>query len=848
MNVFLSVVGISFYLIALASITCSVVSTLCDITGTVYDIFNFLLLNEDRTIQCNGNLNIFRKVSSHGWLVLRLNINSSRIWNAGCKHYYGVSARLFNDKEKGKKSLNERISTVKFLDTSRELKGINLKLVIHKQSESSEIHLVFLENELSEANKKYLELIIKNDVLNEKKFLKDDSEVQEFNMLVDLDEMEKILVQKIQFRWNSKEKRFININEVIFKPQILVFAYTEMIKSKSLNIKGENNNKIDSINLQKIVDLSRSLMEGSWWPGIGRRVLIPKNKSRKFRSLTVLSIYDKVVASAIKIVLNFIFEKHKGLDMLPKERYFHKTSYGFRPHKNCHSALRIISSWSLAPWFIQINIKRCFDTIDQKRLMLILKESINDQLLVDILYKLFLTRVIGVEKGGPDASKGVGIPQGNPLSPLLANVYLNELDQCIKFLKKEIDKGKNSNVKIKECDKTVYMTAVELFKVKLKEVKKMGILRKIKIDKQQSNIMFHLLYYLRYADDYLIAVNGPKWLAKKIKKRIENFLKFNLFFQLKYSELKHCRDNKVRFLGFDIKVLEKKEGNIVETRKILSFRKLRNRISSRKRSIEYRFEKAIFHTYESEKLKILKYLMQGRKIKMSIKEAGRLLALKDATELNNLIKLQGNKWILGQELFSEWIDREYSRLRSSWIKKTEIEKLGFSQVNATYHHFLEILDQVRNKKNLDKFKKKELKRIKVNSKFKQSHVDKILYGISQGLNVKIYAPISEFKDKMRIWGMLSDGRNPKASGVIFRYHDIFIIEYYKQKALGFLSYYKPAMNFHGVKKLVDYHLRWSLLHTLAGKHNLKIHQVIKNYGKTPEILLEEKSGKKSSFG
>jgi len=156
---------------------------------------------------------------------------------------------------------------------------------------------------------------------------------------------------------------------------------------------------------------------------------------------------------------------------------------------------------------------------------------------------------------------------------------------------------------------------------------------------------------------------------------------------------------------------------------------------------------------------------------------------------------------------------------------------------------LEILDQVRNKKNLDKFKKKELKRIKVNSKFKQSHVDKILYGISQGLNVKIYAPISEFKDKMRIWGMLSDGRNPKASGVIFRYHDIFIIEYYKQKALGFLSYYKPAMNFHGVKKLVDYHLRWSLLHTLAGKHNLKIHQVIKNYGKTPEILLEEKSGK-----
>ena len=66
MNVFLSVVGISFYLIALASITCSVVSTLCDITGAVYGILNSLLLNEDRTIQCNDNLSICKEASSYG--------------------------------------------------------------------------------------------------------------------------------------------------------------------------------------------------------------------------------------------------------------------------------------------------------------------------------------------------------------------------------------------------------------------------------------------------------------------------------------------------------------------------------------------------------------------------------------------------------------------------------------------------------------------------------------------------------------------------------------------------------------------------------------------------------------
>jgi hypothetical protein len=65
------------------------------------------------------------------------------------------------------------------------------------------------------------------------------------------------------------------------------------------------------------------------------------------------------------------------------------------------------------------------------------------------------------------------------------------------------------------------------------------------------------------------------------------------------------------------------------------------------------------------------------------------------------------------------------------------------------------------------------------------------------------------------------------------------------KALGILNYYKPANNFHEVKKLVDYHFRWSLLHTLAGKHTSKVHSIISKYGKTPTVSLK-KDGKGSS--
>jgi len=105
------------------------------------------------------------------------------------------------------------------------------------------------------------------------------------------------------------------------------------------------------------------------------------------------------------------------------------------------SVLDVTVIWELTPWFMKVDIQKCYDTIDQKRLISIFKDSIDDQIMVDTLYKFFNMPVKNLDDGGPDTSKGVGVPQGNPLSPLLANVYLNELDHFMDRLKKEIDKG-----------------------------------------------------------------------------------------------------------------------------------------------------------------------------------------------------------------------------------------------------------------------------------------------------------------------------------------------------------------------------------------------------------------------
>lgn len=154
-------------------------------------------------------------------------------------------------------------------------------------------------------------------------------------------------------------------------------------------------------------------------------------------------------------------------------------------------------------------------------------------------------------------------------------------------------------------------------------------------------------------------------MAKEVQEKTQNFLKSNLHLTLKEGELLYSKDNKVRFLGFDIKVPKRKDRAIVQTRKILSFKKIRNQLTSRIHAMESRFEKSILNTYESLKLKILKTLMKDRKNGVSRKDVIEPLAYKDAVALHNRAILMGNKWISGQEPFEIWLRREYIQLRSS---------------------------------------------------------------------------------------------------------------------------------------------------------------------------------------
>lgn len=330
-----------------------VTAHLFDVTGTVCGFLTRHLLNKTGTILDTAYLLSYKKKSVQGQLVLRFINFSNHICGVGCKHFYSVSARLYKkDEEKRKSAPDEATSTIDSLDATKEFKKCDLKLDIHTQFEGGETPLFLVKREWSDTVQKNSLSIIKKDSFKNETFLKNtyfyvySLETNEFNITAHLDEIkrEEILIKLLVRQWNNKVKKFVNIHKIMFSLQILIFAYEDILKAKSVNTRGDDMVILNSITLEKIQKISRALLAGSWQPGIGIRISIPKKKSREYRSLTVLSPINKIIASAIKIVFNAIFEGHQSLNMLFSFKYFHNFSHGFRPNRGCHSALDVTIS------------------------------------------------------------------------------------------------------------------------------------------------------------------------------------------------------------------------------------------------------------------------------------------------------------------------------------------------------------------------------------------------------------------------------------------------------------------------------------------------------------------------
>jgi RNA-directed DNA polymerase len=146
-------------------------------------------------------------------------------------------------------------------------------------------------------------------------------------------------------------------------------------------------------------------------------VLIPKPGTSEQRPLSIPSVRDRVVAAAVKIVLEPIFEAG-----------FLSCSFGFRPKRSTHDALQVLidESWQGKRWVVETDIANCFSAIPHEKLMQAIEERVSDQGVLKLLRAMLRA---GVMQDGSVRREASGTPQGGPLSPLLCNVYLHRLDR-----------------------------------------------------------------------------------------------------------------------------------------------------------------------------------------------------------------------------------------------------------------------------------------------------------------------------------------------------------------------------------------------------------------------------------
>ncbi|MEC5261203.1 reverse transcriptase domain-containing protein [Bacillus amyloliquefaciens] len=373
----------------------------------------------------------------------------------------------------------------------------------------------------------------------------------------------------------SKEENYVfdRLYRNLYNPEFYLKAYAKIYAKPGNMTKGSDGKTIDGFSHKRIDSLIDSLKNETYQPKPSRRVYIPKSNGKK-RPLGIPSFDDKLVQEVVRMILEAI-----------SEGTFQDSSHGFRPNRSCHTALKQVKhSFTGVRWFIEGDIESFFDHIDHHTLISILAKRIRDSKFIRLIWKFLRAGFINDWKFHSTYS---GTPQGGIISPLLSNIYLNELDKYLRDYASGFNKAKKRATN-KEYKRREYLVYKHRKKLKacwdeLPLERKREELRTYKSLKQKllavdfadpMDTNYKRIQYVRYADDFIVGIIGSKKDCLKIKEDLTVFLNKNL--KLNLSQEKTLITNsskKARFLGYDIQI---KRSSHTKTDKNGNLRKTQN--------------------------------------------------------------------------------------------------------------------------------------------------------------------------------------------------------------------------------------------------------------------------------
>lgn len=205
--------------------------------------------------------------------------------------------------------------------------------------------------------------------------------------------------------------------EFVLSPSNLNAAYRKVKRNKGSG--GVDKMEVESLKDYLVSNkegLQASILRGNYRPNPVRRVEIPKDNRQK-RQLGIPTVVDRVIQQAIAQVLIPLYEPQ-----------FSDNSYGFRPRRNAHQALIKCKDYITAGYgyAVDMDLEKFFDKVNHSKLVEVLSRTVKDGRVVSLIHKYLNA---GAQVGGKVDASEMGVPQGGPLSPLLGNIMLNELDK-----------------------------------------------------------------------------------------------------------------------------------------------------------------------------------------------------------------------------------------------------------------------------------------------------------------------------------------------------------------------------------------------------------------------------------